>query len=206
MKKNDLRSKGDLMKVIVFGFLLLLGSPIAIIAQSDNFAFNKSVFDKGNMAYVVIGASNNNPPNGDRITYNTFRFKNNKTKKVIVLKVDGVQSFLIPPGDYTFIELHLSNYVKNAIGWLSVRYDKSQIEGSFSVSAGEAVYLGHISTNIIRVASRGVGTGINQYSQHNKDEFSTNITDNFDNIEKAKFESECGKALTPKIMTWNKLR
>ncbi len=205
MNVLNLRSMRSAMKGIILGFTLAFGISTVMIAQSNKFNFDKSVFDKGNMAYVVIGASNNNPPNGDRITYNTFRFKNVKTKKEILLKVDGVQSFMIPPGDYIFSELHLNNYVKNAMAWLSVRYDKSRIEGRFSVSANEAVYLGHVSTNIIKVASRGVGAGISQYSQQNRDEFSTSIVDNFDDLDK-KFESECGKAITPQIMTWTQLK
>ncbi len=199
MKKKNLTH----MKRIVW-HVCTLSLTLTLFACSSsyiNVAFNKKAYAQGNKAYVVVGATNNHPPVNDRRTvYSYMTFRNTQNEQII-LKVDGVQSFMIPPGDYTLTYFKLGDYVDGSslATWVDI---KDRIEGHFSVSAGDAIYLGDVNTLVTKSVKNAV---VGKSYPDSEVEFTTSITNNFDNLDK-KFEAECGKTITPKIMTWNKLR
>ena len=177
--------KSLLFKSLCLSFLLLLSS-----CFHNNVIFDKNIYSQGKMAYIVIGASNNAPPAINRIT-----FKNKKTKKETELNVNGTHSFMIPAGDYELTEFRLS------IGSSYLNFHGYQIEGGFSVSEGEAVYLGHIVFNL----TGGFPNNYNPHRSYGQIKYTTDVINSFDAFSKEKFETECDKQLVPRIMTWNKI-
>ena len=189
-------------------FAVCLSSILMIIVTLSscssyiNVAFNKKAYEQGNKAYVVVGAKNNHTPiNDKRTVYSYMHFKNQKNE-VIILKVDGVQSFIIPPGDYALTKFILGDFIEGSslATWVDIN---DRIEGNFTVSAGDAVYLGEVNTLVTKYVR---GASIGKSYPDSETEFTTSITNNFDNLDRGKFETECGKVLTPMIMTWNKVR
>ncbi|MDR2860957.1 MAG: hypothetical protein LBV07_00155 [Syntrophobacterales bacterium] len=200
MKVFDLRKKRTAIgNVTALVFVLMF---VFACSSYINVAYNKKIFEQGNKAYVVVGAKNNHPPVNDRRTVYSYMYFKNKQNEEIILKVSGVQSFMIPPGEYTLTSFKLGDYIDGSslATWVDI---KDRIEGNFFVSAGEAIYLGEVNTLVTKNVKRAI---IGKNYPDSEVEFTTSIANNFENIERRKFETECGKSLIPRIMTWNKLR
>ncbi len=195
--RNLLYRKKRTKMFVTFCLLLTLSACSSYI----NVAFKEKTYAQGHKAYVVVGAKNDHPPVNDRRTvYSYMTFKNQQNEQVI-LKVDGVQSFMIPPGDYTLTCFTLGDFIEGSslATWVDI---KDRIEGHFSVSAGDAVYLGEVNTLVTKNVRHAI---IGKEYPDSEVEFTTAITNNFTDLDK-KFEAQCGKTITPQIMTWNKVR
>lgn len=194
-----------IISTLLFTVVLVTGNNHACAQKKSN--------TMGETAYIVIGASNNAAtPNVPKVS-NVFYFKNTQTKKTITLKVDSIQSFTIPPGDYILTEyrVHGSSYLGGrqvqTTAYVDFDFDKSLIEGSFSVAAGDAVYLGQVILTITKInpsANRSWGNNMYARTDLSKVEYTATVVNLFDKLDKEKFEIECGKTLMPKLLTWNK--
>ena len=104
------------MKKIMFIFFISLVSILSGYSQNQNFLFDKSIYDKGSTAYIVIGAYvfdnlfvavDYSFPDNTTLNFSVGVGRNKKTINLTLLWER--RSFLIPPGEYTLTGIKIDN-------------------------------------------------------------------------------------------------
>ena len=123
----------------------------AMLARAEN-TFNAEVFSKGGKAVAVIEAENDIPSRYDLHAVLTFR--NERTGETFDISVrNGRETVMLSPGDYTLEGFRIVGRERGA--YTSIDFGK-RYDASFSLEAGEVVYLGKVKTHAVlgKVVSR----------------------------------------------------
>lgn len=173
---------------------------------SYNNKFNQKDFDKGGKAVVAFTQTNNASRSIPVITKLTFKDKNDK--KITIASNKILESSMIPEGEYSLIGYEL--YGSESYGKTSAVVDldfSGYAEASFSITSGQLVYLGQISTIIIKNNSNFISQMFGGISANDL-EFKSILTDNFDKLDKdqvSKIEKETGLTFKNKPMIWKQV-
>lgn len=182
--------------------LLILSLTILVACGQKSTNFDPETYSQSEMAYVVLGVKNNAATTIS--TSNYFYFQGSKGKVELILD-NGVQTFMLPPGEYKLTKYGIYDSVTTGNLTRTVDLEfKNEINGRFTVAAGDVVYLGHVDFNITNVKKNSFKKFFGFGSNASDVQYDTAVSDKMDSLNKAKYEAEADAPLISNIMEWVK--
>ena len=198
--------------VIVMTFFVsacnLYGVPPVSALREVEIEFNKTVYEKGGKAYVVLDANNNLGASFPVRSFFVFANENHEEFKLVVTNNEPAV-YMLSPGNYTLTNFYVYGGMTsgNYSQWISLDFE-DDMKGEFSVKAGESVYLGKIILKITNVKGPsawakywGAKVGLRHVT------YNTEIGDKYSEIKADKlevFEEQSGKKPVVRLMKWSK--
>ena len=201
-------------KKIIFMFFFFLsgcnlyGIPDESLLERVETSFNKDVFAKGGKAAVVIDGQNNASTPSLKV-YNYYVYEDGKGD-VFTFSTGGTpQIYMLSPGTYKLKDFYIygSETFGNSRIFVDIKFT-NEIESSFTVNAGEVLYLGKVGLKITAVKTSAFDKFFNRGAGRNKIDYETNLFDEYKNISSdflISVKEKTGKDITVKMMTWNRL-